>query len=136
MGANDLISTNVGLPTQVLETRIISRTQDILGRYFEDVEIGVEPADRGRIGVNITGDNLIGAGNLGLMFEPLQHDATYQKTYQTYVVNKDGNGELYLMVVGSETHNTDTTTMLNPSAYDSVDMFRMPGRPLTLRRPA
>jgi hypothetical protein len=138
LGINDLISTNVGLPAQVLETRIISRIQDILGRDFEDVEIGVSPAYNGRgwLGINIAENNLIGAGNLGLMFEPLQHDATYQKTYQSYVVNKDGNGELYLMVVGSETHNTDTTTMLSPSAYDSVDMFRMPGRPLTLRRPA
>jgi hypothetical protein len=135
-GINDQISTNVGLPSQTLETRIISRPQDIISRDFEDVQIGVTPADRGFSEIHITGENLLGFGNLGLLYEPLQTAPNFQKTYQSYVVNKDGNGELYLMVVGSETHNSDTTTMLNPNSNsDTVDMFRMPGRPLTVRRP-
>jgi hypothetical protein len=73
---------------------------------------------------------------LGLKFEPVGYLDTgshYKKTFQSYIFNKDNSGRLYLMVVGSETDNSDPdgTCQLNAySSNDVVDLFEIPGRPL------
>jgi len=128
---SDLIETAISDPTPVLETRITNRTQDIADASV--VWYGINAADRGRAGVYIPGASL-GASTLGLSFEKLSTIGTYQKTYQAYVLDKDSSGDLRLVVVGSETDNTSTSRYLNHrSTLDTVDMFHLPGRPLTSR---
>jgi hypothetical protein len=73
----------------------------------------------------------VGLGNLGLKFEKITTPGNYQKTYQTYVLNKEDKGELYLMVVGSETDNLSASRYLNQASdNDTVDLFQMVGRPI------
>jgi len=119
---------------QVLETKIVSRIQDVMDRPVNSVTIGENTAERGRSTISIDGADK-GLGNLGLKFEKLTTASTYQKTYQSYVLNKDNEGRLYLAVVGSETGNDATARVFNEASNnDSVDLFELPGRPLTMRR--
>lgn len=131
-GKNELISTAVSDGDPVLETRIISRTQDVMGLPPESVTFGyVSPTGsyRGRAAVRID-DAPLGLGNLGLKFEKLDSTGNYQKTYQTYILSDDG--KLRLMVVGSETDNTAYSKFLNQASNsDVVDIFELPGRPIT-----
>ena len=121
----------------VLETMPRIRTQDILDQDSENVHIGsIGPADRGRKAVHIDGATL-GLGNLGLKYDTLYSNALghYQKTYQSYVVNKDSSGEMYLMVVGSESDSVSPSRYLDESSNnDVVDLFRLPGRPISTRK--
>jgi hypothetical protein len=133
-GNSDLIITALTDGYPVIETRIISRVQDILDQIEENVNIGVNGADRGRSAIHIK-DAPLGLGNLGLKFESLTAAVAFQKTYQAYVLNKENKGELYLMVVGSESGNTSTSRFLDEKTdSDTVDIFRMPGRPLVRRK--
>ena len=128
---SDALGTAISELTPVLETRILSRTQDIADAT--SVWFGIGAADRGRSGVYIPGASL-GASTLGLSFEKLSTKGDYQKTYQAYVLDKDSSGDLRLVVVGSETDNTSTSRYLNhQSTMDTVDIFHLPGRPLTAR---
>jgi hypothetical protein len=133
---NEFIETAVSDPYPVLESRIISRPQDILTVPSDGVEIGVhylsQNTSRGRSAVHITdSSSLVGLGNLGLKFEKITTPGNYQKTYQTYVLNKEDKGELYLMVVGSETDNLSASRYLNQASdNDTVDLFQMVGRPI------
>ena len=117
-----------------IEARMASRVQDILDVPANTVRIGEFPADRGQTSVNIPGA-VYGRGNLGIKYDPVDV-FSYKKTYQSYLLNKDNSGRLYLMVVGSETANADSTDCkLNAySEKDSVDIFEIPGRPLLTNR--
>lgn len=133
-GRSENISTAVSDGFPVLETRIVSKVQDIVDSTAGSVVFGVNSADRGRSQVHIP-DAPLGLGNLGLKFEKLDSTGNYQKTYQSYILNKENNGRLYLMVVGSETDGSNSSRYLNEgSNLDTVDIFEMPGRPLTVRR--
>jgi hypothetical protein len=135
-GRNEAISTAVSEAMPVLNTKVTSEVQGITELPPNDVIIGVNTADRGRSTVQIPEEYApIGVNSLGLKFEKLDASGQYQKSYQTYVLNKENTGELYLMVVGSETDNTSKYRYLNEkSVKDSVDIFQLPGRPLTNRR--
>ena len=135
-GCGEYISTRTSEGFPNIETVVKSRVQDILGLPTHDVIYGVSNADRGRSRVYLTDTtNAIGHGNLGLKFEKLDVDGTYQKSYQTYVFNQGNEGRLYLMVVGSETNNDSTNRFLSErSDRDTVDIFELPGRPLTMRK--
>jgi hypothetical protein len=136
LSSNDSLGTSAAFKTTgdsypVMETRILSRTQDILGLPANSITVGANSASRGRSTVSIPD-----VGNLGLKFETVT-PAVYKKTYQSYILNKDNSGRLYLMVVGSETDNTNANglTYLNPASNnDSVDIFELPGRPLLINR--
>ena len=118
----------------VLETRIISNTQDVKDLPPNSVWIGQNVADRGRSTIHFDGSNP-GLGNLGLKFENLSVTGIYKKTFQSYLLNKEDTGRLYLMVVGTETDNTSIKCFLNPASNaDSVDIFELPGRPLIANR--
>jgi hypothetical protein len=133
-GRSENISTAVTDGDPVLETRIISKVQDIIDSSAGSVLFGVGTADRGRAQVYIPGAPL-GEGNLGLRFEKLDSTGYYQKTYQSYILNRDNAGELYLMVVASETDSSSHSRFFNENySLDTVDIFNMPGRPLTVRR--
>lgn len=133
-GHSEPISTAVSDKEPVLQTRIISPVQDMLDQSANAVSIGINGADRGRSTINIP-EAALGRGNLGLKFEKLNVDGTYQKTYQSYILNKENSDELYLMVVGSETDNTSSLNFFNHrSNSDVVDIFHMDGRPITMRR--
>jgi hypothetical protein len=124
MALNEKISTAVSDLYPVLETRIISRPQDIIDKPAGSAMIGLYPAGRGRSGVSVSDSTY-----LGLKFEKLDATGSYQKTYQSYILNKESKGELYLMVVGSETGNDSSSQYLGSSG-DSVDIFQLPGRPI------
>ena len=124
MALNEDISTVASDPYPALETRIISRPQDIIDKSADSVSIGLYPAGRGRSGVSVSDSTY-----LGLKFEKLDTTGSYQKTYQSYILNKESKGELYLMVVGSETGNDSSSQYLGSSG-DSVDIFQLPGRPI------
>jgi hypothetical protein len=124
MALNEKISTAVSDLYPVLETRIISRPQDIIDKPAGSAMIGLYPAGRGRSGVSVSDSTY-----LGLKFEKLDATGSYQKTYQSYILNKESKGELYLMVVGSETGNDSSSQYLG-SSDDSVDIFQLPGRPI------
>jgi hypothetical protein len=126
----------VSEPYPVLETKVVSRVQDIIGETSNTVVFGVSAATlgRGRYQIMIP-DAELGLGNFGLKFEKLDTSASYQKTYQSYILNKENNGELYLMVVGSETGSDSTSRIFNENSNnDTIDIFQIPGRPLTVRR--
>jgi len=130
------ISTAVTDSYPILNTRIISRVQDFIDLIPNDATIGVSPGDRGRYTVTMV-DEMAPRGlhNLGLKFEKLDSSGEYQKTYQAYTFNRENEGRLYLMVVGSETGSDSTSRIFNEnSTLDSVDIFEMQGRPLTARR--
>ena len=130
-GHNGLISIASSDRHQVLETRIISRVQDVLGH--QEITIGSGTAERGRSIVHVT-DNGRGLGNLGLKFEKTDSTA-YQKTYQSYIFDKDNSGKLCMMVVGSETGNdASSRSFVEYNNNDTVDIFELPGRPITGRR--
>jgi len=122
----------------VLQTRVISPVQDVINRKPGGVTIGVGTADRGRTEVQLQ-DAVYGKRTLGLKFEKLNSIGNWQKTYQPYVFNKDDSGRLYLMVVASESDGQSQSRFLNHMApankQDSVDIFEIPGRPLTTKRP-
>jgi hypothetical protein len=131
---NESISTAVSDAYPVIETRVISRTQDIFNLEPNTVQIGTDPADRGRAGIHIP-DAYIGKGNLGLKFEKLDSTCNYHKTYQAYVLNRNNTGELVMLVVGSETDNTSASCFFDAyQTKESVDIFDMPGRPITNKR--
>ncbi len=133
-GRSENISTPVTDGYPILETRIISKIQDIIDSTANSVVFGVGSADRGRSQVYIPGASL-SEGNLGLRFERLDSTGNYQKTYQSYILNKDDGGHLYLMVVGSERGGASNSRFFDESySLDTVDIFEMPGRPLTVRR--
>jgi len=133
-GNSDNISTAVSDPFPVLNTRIISDVQGITEQTPNAVVIGINPTDRGRSQVQIP-DAPLGVGSLGCKFEKLDSSSGYQKSYQSYILNQKNSGELYLMVVGTETDNTNGSMHLNEkSTSDTVDIFQLPGRPLTNRR--
>lgn len=132
-GKSESISTAITDGYPVLDTRIISRVQDILDTSANSAQIGQNTADRGRSTIDVNGP--IALGNLGLKFERLNVWGDYQKTYQSYILNKDNEGSLYLMVVGTETDSTSPSRYLNQgSSSDTVDIFQLPGRPLTNRK--
>jgi hypothetical protein len=137
-GMNDPISTPISDDYPVLETRIINRIQDIEALPKDTVWVGLNTASRGRSTVHIDSNDLapLGLGNLGLKFEKLDTTGSYHKTYQSYVINKEDSGRLYLLVVGSETDNTSTGSCFfnQASNSDSVDIFELPGKPLLMRR--
>lgn len=113
----------------VIEVMVRNRVQDILDQPSNNLHIGMNPADRGRSTVHIEG-----LGNLGLKYE-FATATDYRKTYQSYILNNDSSGELYLMVVGGETYTPGLSTFLNENSdSDSVDIFRIPGRPVMIRK--
>ena len=129
---------SVGDAYPVLTTRIVSPVQDIINRKPDGVTIGSGAAARGRATVQVSGA-IYGSGTLGLKFERLSSIGNWQKTYQSYVFNKDDSGRLYLMVVSSESDGQSQSRYLNHMApanqQDTVDIFEIPGRPLTTKRP-
>ena len=123
----------------VHQLTVVARTQDILDAEEDKVQIGVNSAARGRSKVDVGGDK--GYGTLGLRYsqilDPDPYPYPYHKTYQSYLINKDSSGELYLMVVGSESVEANTThnnMLYYNSTKDTVDIFRIPGRPLAIRK--
>ena len=132
-GRSENISTAVSEGFPILETRIISKVQNIVDSPSNAVIYGTGGADRGRSAINIP-EAPLGMGNLGLKFEKLDSTGYYQKTYQSYLFNQDNNGRLYLMVVASESDKSSMTRYFNErSDLDTVDIFEMPGRPITMR---
>lgn len=130
-GMNEGISTAVTDSNPVLETRIVSRPQDIVDAT--DAVIGVNTADRGRSTINVNGN--LGLGNEGINFEKLDSSGYFQKSYQSYVLDESSTGVLRLMVAASETDWSSASRLLNPrSNNDTVDIFDLPGRPLTSRK--
>jgi hypothetical protein len=152
-GKSEDLWSDYNHPTPMLETRIIERTQDILDLPVNMINVGENTTaldGRGRSRVSMPAEyGPLGQNNLGLFFETLAYYGTgeYQKTYQSYLFNKnvtrDGTnfGQVpYLMVVGSETGSSvgvgaeGYTRKLNPASnLDTVDLFELPGRPLTVR---
>jgi len=133
-GRSENISTVFSDNHPVLESRIVSKIQDIIDSTAGSVLFGVGTADRGRAQINIP-DALLGEGNLGLRFERLDSTGYYQKTYQSYILNRENSGHLYLMVVASETDSSSNSRFFNENySLDTVDIFEMPGRPITARR--
>jgi hypothetical protein len=138
--------------TPILETRVLTNVQDIAALPADTVWVGMYSTvnGRGRSAVHISDSTRapLGYGNLGLRFEKIGGTTipggdVYKKSYQSYILNKENSGELYLMVVGSETDNTNTTSwpvtelpcfLNHASNKDSVDLFELPGRPLVMRR--
>jgi hypothetical protein len=133
---NGPIQINGSEPSPMLYTRVMTQVQDIVGLPAGVAEIGIGTADRGRTQIVMPPEyGPLGRNNLGLRFEPLDMAQNYQKTYQTYVLNKNNNGRLYLMVVGSESGNDSTNRYLDHlHDTDTVDIFELPGRPLTNRK--
>jgi hypothetical protein len=121
----------------VLETRIISRVQDIETLPNGSFWVGINAADRGRSTIHIESEEQapFGLGNLGLKFEKLTTSSNYHKTYKAYVLNKENSGRIYLMVIGNEDDNLSSACYFNHASNDdSVDIFELPGKPLLLRR--
>jgi hypothetical protein len=132
-GRSEHISTAVSDSFPVLESRIISKVQNIIDSPPNAVIYGSNSADRGRSTINIP-DAPLGLGNLGLKFERLDTTGFYQKTYQSYILNQENDGRLYLMVVSSETDQSSMSRFFNESSNsDTVDIFEIPGRPITRR---
>lgn len=122
----------------VLETIVRSRPQDILDQNPINIHIGTGTADRGRKTIHIDGADL-GLGNLGLRYEftcavEPPWSINYRKSYQSYILNKDSSGELYLMVVSGETNNEIMPYLNEASNNDTVDIFRLSGRPIKMKR--
>jgi len=133
-GMNEEISTAVTDKYPVLETRIVNRVQDISDTTANTVILGQNVADRGRSTIHIP-DAPLGRGNLGLKYEKLDSSGQYQKTFQSYILDKDNDGRLYLMVAGSEVDNTSLHNYFDHrSNNDVVDIFELPGIPITMRR--
>jgi hypothetical protein len=123
------------LNSPTIENKIAVRVQDITDIPSNFAEIGKSSADRGRNEIHFPEDQApLGLGNLGLNFESLpaaEMLTGLKKTFQSYILNKENSGRLYLMVVGSETDNDSQDNFFNPySPKDVVDLFELPGRPL------
>jgi hypothetical protein len=123
----------------------MSRIQDISDMPANSVSIGLNSAFRGRSTVRPPSESApLGRGSLGLKFESVvnneegyyyEEGAWYKKTFQSYILNENDSGHLYLMVIGSETDNVSDLTYFNhTSDSDSVDLFELPGRPLLINR--
>lgn len=143
-GNNTPILNYFGYSNATLENSVCARLQDIVDAPVNTIVIGANdttPEGRGRAAINIPSAPY-GAGNLGLTFQGVDpHNEedpppeTYKKTFQSYLLNKDNSGRLYLMVVGSETRNTSGSCSLNAySNMDAVDIFEIPGRPIIANR--
>jgi hypothetical protein len=134
LGGN--IQTALSDSYPILETRIISKIQDIATLPMNSFWVGENDAFRGRYTIGISPEYAPqGASTLGLKFEKLTASGTYKKTYQSYIFNKDNSGRLYLMVVGSESDNLSGSCYFDQNiGNDSVDFFELPGRPLVMRR--
>jgi hypothetical protein len=112
-----------------LTTQIVSRIHDVMDSTEVIIGVSSSPwplAYRGRSRITSSGEDL------SLKMGKLTTAGTYQKTYQSYLLDKDCSGELYLVVVGSESDNG--STLRSFAGSDAVDIFRLPGRPLTLRK--
>jgi len=135
-GANNLIKFVNSDGDTVLETRVISKVQDIID-FPEGARIGTQQTPdsiRGKKTVHLP-DARLGRSNLGLKFESLDMAGSYKKTYQSYILNENNSGRLLMMVVGSETDSTSANCHLNEkSDNDTVDLFEIPGRPLIANR--
>jgi len=144
-GMSDNISVGYMLSKPLLETRIIERTQDILDLPVNVINVGENTTaldGRGRARISMPAEfGPLGQNNLGLVFETLDDYGTgvYQKTYQSYIFNKDvtrdgtSYGQVpYLMVVSSDA-SSDIRKFDPTSNLDTVDLFELPGRPLTAR---
>lgn len=118
----------------VLQNLIASRDQDFDGFCCNAPLIGMNSADRGRSTIYVSGN--LGRGTLGLKYYPLIGcDLGYHKTYQSYILNKNNSGRLYLMVIGTETEDVVSHCKFEPkSIKDTVDIFELPGRPLIPNR--
>lgn len=140
------ISVNYMRDAPLLETRAIEKTQDILDLPANVVDVGVNATaldGRGRARISMPSEyGPLGQNNLGLIFEALDYNyVDYHKTYQSYIFNKDvtrdgtNHGQVpYLMVVGSETNASSVIRKFDPTSnLDTVDLFELPGRPLTVR---
>lgn len=133
-GHSEYIDTAITDAYPILETRIVNRVQDITDMSANAAIIGENTADRGRSTINLPGTPF-GLSNLGLKYEKLSNDGSYQKTYQSYIFNEENTGRLRMMVVGSETDNTSLSNFFNEkSDSDVVDVFELPGLPITKRR--
>jgi len=131
---SESISTVITDEYPTLESSIKIRIQDIMDQAPGTTVFGVNAADRGRSAVTIA-DAEFGIGSPGLKFEKLDSSGAYQKTYQSYIFNDDNSGRLYLMVMASETDNTSLSRFMNQDSQDDVvDIFELPGRPLTSRK--
>lgn len=130
LGTSADTSSVSGVSDPVIENRAVARPQPF-NSYTEPL-IGVNSADRGRTGIIANNSPYgINPGGLGMTYESLSTTSPYQKTYQSYIINKNNSGELYMVVVGSEDDNLGSTCYLNPYSLDDVvDYFALPGRPL------
>jgi hypothetical protein len=120
----------------VLETRAISPIQDVVDA--SSIVIGQSAlglgVGRGRVGIGIP-DAEYGAGTIGIKFERLDTTGNYQKTYQSYIIDRENSGKLYMMVVGSESDGTSKSRFFDHiNGTDTVDIFEMPGRPIVINR--
>lgn len=132
-GRSENISTVVSDGFPVLESRILSKVQNIIDSPPNAVIYGNGAADRGRSIINIPNAPL-GLGNLGLKFEKLDTIGYYQKTYQSYILNRENDGRLYLMVIGSESDKSSLSRFFDESSdLDTMDIFEIPGRPIIMR---
>jgi len=117
------ITTAVSDPYPVLSTRVISAPQNAEGKNV--VLGGMGTASRGRKGVQIENASY-GKGTIGLKFERLDTTGAWQKTYQSYAFDKDGSGNLYMMVVASESDCAGRSRYFDEmAAQETVDLFRI-----------
>jgi hypothetical protein len=130
---SETLSTSY-LNSPTIENKIAVRVQDITDIPSNFAEIGKSSANRGRNEIHFPEDLApLGIGNLGLNFESLPsiEMTGLKKTFQSYILNKENSGRLYLMVVGSETDNDSQQNFFSPyTKKDVVDLFELPGRPL------
>jgi hypothetical protein len=134
---SESFATNFSELSSILTNAVMTQIQDIVGLPPDAVGLGSTPVARGMSRVSMPPEYApLGLHNLGLRYSPLTSSApAYQKTYQSYILNKDETGKLYLVVVGSESGNNSTGCYLNhTNSNDSVDIFELPGRPLTNRK--
>jgi len=136
---NEYIAFASSEANPILNTSVVTEIQDIVGLPANAVEIGVQPTSggRGRSRVEMPEEYApLGSNNLGVRYSQISglNPPNYQKTFQSYILNKDESGNLYMVVVGSESGNDSTKCYLNHmNNNDSVDIFHLPGRPLTNR---
>jgi hypothetical protein len=119
----------------VLENKIVIREQDISNLPVNSALMGQNTADRGRSTIHIPEEYApLGLGNMGIQFYRVT-GYTYKKTYQSYILNHENTGRLYLMVAGTETDNGSSYNFMNKASNsDVVDIFELPGRPILAKR--
>lgn len=125
----EAISTATSDAWPVLSSRVMSAVQDVVD--VKGITLGSGgAASRGRKTVSIPGA-MYGVGALGLKFEKLATTGNRQRTYQSYVFDRDDSGRLYLMVVGSEDDGVSASRFFDHmTGNDTVDLFELPGRPI------